>query len=160
MFLNCGVGEVLRVPWTPRRFNPSMLKEISAEISFVFIGRTDAKAETPVLWTPDAKSWLIWRDPDVGTDWRWEEKRTTEDEMARWNHQLNGHAFGSTPGVGDEHGGLECCSRWGHKESDRTEQLNWTKSLLLTVSSLSIWALDPWFQYDKWIHLLSNIFYP
>ena len=128
--------------------------------SRIFIGRTDATAETPILWPPDAMSWLMWKDPDAGIDWRQEEKGTTEDEMVRWHHWLNGHGFGSTPGVGDRQGGLECCSPWDHKESDRIEQLNWTKSLLLTVSFLSIWALDPGFQNDQWIHILSNIFNP
>ena len=145
--------------------NPLDSKEIQpvhakGNQSWIFIGRTDAKAETPILWPSDAKSWFVWKDPDSGTDWRREEKGTTEDEMVRWHHRLNGHGFGSTPGVGNGQGGLESCSPQGHKESDRTEQLNWTKSLLLSVSFLSIWALDPWFQYDQWIHLLSNIFYP
>ena len=95
--------------------------------SWVFIGRTDVEAEIPVLWPPDVKSWLIWKDPDVGKDWGQEEKGTTEDEMVRWHHQLNGHEFGWTLGVGDGQGGLVCCSSWGHKESDTTEQLNWTE---------------------------------
>ena len=95
--------------------------------SWVFIGRTDVEAETPMLWPPDAKNWLIWKDPDAWKDWRWEEKGTTEDEIVGWHHQLNGHGFGWTLGVGDEQGGLVCCSPWGHKESDRTEQLNWTE---------------------------------
>ena len=94
--------------------------------SWVFIGRTDAEAETPIFWPPDGKSWLIWKDPDVGKDWRQEEKGTTEDEMVGWHHRLDGHEFGWTPGVGDGQGGLVCCSSWGHKESDTTERLNWT----------------------------------
>ena len=69
--------------------------------SWVFIGRTDVEAETPILWPPDAKSWLIWKDPDAGKDWGQEEKGTTEDEMVGWHHWLNGHGFGWTPGVGD-----------------------------------------------------------
>ena len=95
--------------------------------SWVFIGRTDVEAETPVLWPPDAKSWLIWKDPDAGKDWGWEKKGTTEDEMVGWHHQLNGHGFGWTLGVGDGQGGLGCCSSWSCKESDMTEQLNWTE---------------------------------
>jgi len=98
--------------------------------SWVFFGRNDAKAETPVLWPPDAKSWLIGKDPDAGKDWGQEEKRTTEDEMAGWHHQLNRHGFGWTPGVGDGQGGLVCCSSWGCKESDMTEWLNWTERRL------------------------------
>ena len=69
--------------------------------SWIFIGRTDAEAETPIFWLPGAKSWLIWKDPGAGKDWRWEEKETTEDEMVRWHHQFNGHEFELTPGVGD-----------------------------------------------------------
>ena len=95
--------------------------------SWIFIGRTDAEAETPVLWPPDVKSWLIGKDPDAGKDWRQEEKGTTEDEMVGWHHWLNGHGFRWTPGVGDGQGGLACCSPWGHKESDTTEQLNWRR---------------------------------
>ena len=94
---------------------------------WVFIGRTDFEAETPILWPSHAKSWLIWKDPDTGRDWGQEEKGTTEDEMAGWHHRLDGHGFGWTPGVGDGQGGLACCSSWGHKESDTTEQLNWTE---------------------------------
>ena len=95
--------------------------------SWVFIGRTDAEAETPVLWPPDAKSWLIGKDPDAGRDWGQEEKGTTEDEMAGWHHRLDRHEFGWTLGVGDGQGGLACCEAWGHKESDTTERLNWTE---------------------------------
>ena len=91
---------------------------------WVFIGRTDAEAETPILWLPDVKSWLICKDSDVGKDWG-QEKGTTEDEMVGWHHWLDGHGFGWTPGVGDGQGGLACCGSWGLKETDRTEQLNW-----------------------------------
>ena len=95
--------------------------------SWVFIGRTDVEAETPVLWPPDVKSWLIWKDPDAGKDWGQEEKGTTEDEMVGWHHRLNGHGFGWILGVGDGQEGLVCCSSWGHKELDMTEwnELNW-----------------------------------
>ena len=95
--------------------------------SWVFFGRTDAKAEPPVLWPPHAKSWLIWKDPDAGRDWGREEKGMTEDEMAGWHHQLDGQEFGWTPGVGDGQGGLACCDSWGHKELDTTQRLNWTE---------------------------------
>ena len=81
---------LLRVPWTARRSNQSVLKQINPQ----FIGRTDFEAETSMLWPPDAKSWLIWKDPNAGKDWRWEEKGTTEDEMAGWHHRLNGREFG------------------------------------------------------------------
>ena len=93
----------------------------------MFIGRTDVGAETPILWAPDAKSWLIWIVPDFGKGWGQEETRTTEDEMVGWHHQLDGHEFGWTPGVRDGQWGLACCDSWGHKESDMTDQLNWTE---------------------------------
>ena len=95
--------------------------------SWVFIGRSDVEAETPTLWPPDAKSWLIGKDPDAGKDWGQEEKGTTEDEMVGWHPGLNGHEFGWTPGVGDGQGGLVCCSSWGCKELDMTGQVNWTE---------------------------------
>ena len=95
--------------------------------SWVFIGRTDAEAETPVLWPPHAKSRLIGRDPDAGRDWGQEEKGTSEDEMAGWHHRLDGREFEWTPGVGDGQGDLACCDSWGRKEWDTTERLNWTE---------------------------------
>ena len=116
-----GLG-LLRVPWTARR--PVHPK---GNQSWIFIGRTDVEAETPILGPPDAKSWPIWKDPDAGKDWGQEEKEMTEDEMVGWHHWLNGHGFGWTPGVGDGQGGLVCCGSWGCKESDMTEQLNWAE---------------------------------
>ena len=102
-----------------------------------FFGRNDAKAETPVLWPPHAKSWLI------GKDWCWEELRaggvrTTEDETVGWHHRLNGHEFEWTPGVGDGQGGLVCCSPWGRKESDTTERLNWTEKCSMQSNEMII----------------------
>ena len=94
--------------------------------SWVFFGRNDAKAETPVLWPPHAKSWLIGKDSDAGRDWG--QKWTTEDEMAGWHHRLDGHEFEWTLGVGDGQGSLACCNSWGHKESETTERLNWTEA--------------------------------
>ena len=94
--------------------------------SWVFIGRTDAEAETPVPWPPDAKSWLTGKDPDAGKDWGQEEKGTTEDEMVGWHHGLNGHGFGWTPAVGDGQGGLAWYGSQSHKELDTTQLLNWT----------------------------------
>ena len=93
--------------------------------SLIFIGRNDVEAKTPILWPPDAKSWLIWKDPDAGKDWGQEEKGMTEDEMIGRHHWLNGHGFGWTPGVGDGQRHLACCGWWGHKESNTTERLNW-----------------------------------
>ena len=95
--------------------------------SWIFIGRTDAEAETPILWPPDAKNWLMWKDPDAGKDWRQEEKGTTEDETVGWHHWLEGHEFEQALGVGDRQGSLVCCSPRGRKESDMAEQLNWTE---------------------------------
>ena len=110
--------------------------------SGIFIGRTDVEAETPILWPPDAKSWLIWKDPDSGKDWGQEEKGTTEDEMVGWHHQFNGHGFGWTPGVGDGQGGLACCGLWGCKELDTTERLDWTELIyVLTAPGLLVAAL-------------------
>ena len=93
---------------------------------WIFIGRTDAEAETPILWPPHVKNWLIWKDPDAEKDWRWEEKGITE-EMAGWHHQLNGYEFEQALGVGDGQGGLVCCIPWDLKESDTTVWLNWTE---------------------------------
>ena len=95
---------------------------------WIFIGRTDAEAETLILWPPDTKNCLIGKDPDAGKDWMRKEKGTTENEMVGWHHRLNGHEFEHAPGVGGQ-GSLPCCSPWGCKESDMTEQLNWTKQL-------------------------------
>ena len=92
-----------------------------------YFGRNDAEAETPVLWPPHAKSWLIGQDSDAGRDWGQEEKGTTEDEIAGWHHWLDGRESEWTPGVGDGQGGLVFCDSWGRKESDTTEQLNWTE---------------------------------
>ena len=103
--------------------------------SWIFFGRTDAEAETPTLWPPDVKNWLIGKDPDAGKDWRWEEKVTTEDEMVGWHHQLNGHESEQVLGVGDGQGSLACCSPWDRKESDTTERLNWTESIKSTDST-------------------------
>ena len=88
--------------------------------SLIFIERTDAEAEVPILWPSDGKSWLIWKDPDAGKDWRWEEKGTTEDEMVGWHHWLNGHEFEHTPGEGEGQGSLVWCSPWGHAELYKT----------------------------------------
>ena len=86
--------------------------------SWVLIGRTNVEAETPILWPPDVKSWLIGRDSDAGRDWGQEEKGMAEEEMAGWHHWLNGHESEWTPGVGDGQGGLVCRDSWGRKESD------------------------------------------
>ena len=119
---------LLRVPWTARRSNQPVHPR--GDQSWVFIGRTDVEAETAILWPPDVKSWLIWKDPNAGQDWGWEEKGTTEDEIVGWHHRLNGHGFGWTPGVGDGQGGLAFMGsqRVGH---DWVTELNWTIQNLL-----------------------------
>ena len=110
--------------------------------SWLFTGRTDAEAETPILWPPDVKSWLIWKDPDAEKEWRQEEKWTTQDEMVGWHHQLDGHEFEQDSGVGDGQGSLACCSPWGDKESDMTEGLNWTElNNLLTYHLNYCWNI-------------------
>ena len=113
--------------------------------SWIFIGRTNAKAETPILWPPDAKNLLIGKDSDDGKVWRLEEKGMTEDEMVRCHHQLNGHEFQWVPGVGDGQRGLTCCSWWNPKESDMTEQFNWLTDgdYLKTKYKATIWSSNP-----------------
>ena len=101
-----------------------------------FFGKNDAKAETPVLWPPHMKSWLIGKDSDAGRDWGQEEKGTIEDEMAGWHSWLDGRESEWTPGVGDGQGGLVCCDSRGHKGSDTIEWLYWTKLNLVCVSKI------------------------
>ena len=115
---------LLRVPWTERRSNQSNPK---GNRSWIFIGRTDAESETPILWPPDVRNWFTGKDPDAGKDWRQEEKGKTEDEMVGWHHRLDGREFEWTLEVGDGQGGLACCVSWGRKELDMTERLNWTE---------------------------------
>ena len=114
--------KILESPLDCKEIQPVHPKENQ---SWIFIGKTDA--EIPILWPPDAKSWLIWKDPNAGKDWGQEEKGTTENEIVGWHHRLDGHGFGWTPGVGDRQRGLVCCSSRGHKELDTMEWLNWTE---------------------------------
>ena len=112
---------LLRIPWKEiKPVNPK------GNQSWIFIGRTDAEAETPILWLPDAKNWLIGNDPDAGKDWKHEQKGMTEDEMVGWHYWVDGDEFEQAPGVGDGQRSLVCCSPWGCKELDTTEWLNWT----------------------------------
>ena len=125
-----------RLVYPEHALGPLDCKEIQpvhteGDQSWDCFGRNDAKAETPVLWPPHAKSWLTVKDSDAGWDWGQEEKGMTEDEMAGWHHWLYGREFEWTPGVGDGQGGLACCHSWGRKESDTTEWLNWTELLAL-----------------------------
>ena len=124
MLLNFDLEKTLESPLDCKEIQPVHPK---GDQSWVFIGRIDAEAETPILWPVHVNSWLIGKDPDTGRDWGQEKKGTTEDEMAGWHHLLDAHEYEWTPGVGDGQGGLACCDSWGHKESDTTERLNWTK---------------------------------
>ena len=121
MLWNCGVGE--------DSWESPGLKEIKpvhpkGNQSLIFIGRTDAEAESPILWPSDAQNWLLRKDPDAGKDWREEEKGTTEDEMIGWHHWLDGHEFEQALGDGEGQGNLACCHSWCHNERDMTEWLN------------------------------------
>ena len=121
MFLNCGVRENSWESLGLQRdsTSPSKRKSVLKEI------RTDAEAETPIIWPPYAKNWLIRKDPDARKDWRQEEKGTTEDEIVGWHHWFDGHEFEQDLGVSDRQGSLACCSPWGYKESDISE--DWTE---------------------------------
>ena len=143
--------KTLDSPLDCKKIQPVHPKE---DQSWVFIGRTDAEAETPVLWRPHAKSWLIVKDPDARRDWGQEEKGI-ENEMAGWYHRLVGHEFVWTQGVGDGQGHLACCNSWGRKDSDMTErqtELNWSRfshahwsifrQPIHPLLSLSLWVLQ------------------
>ena len=121
MLLNCGVGED---SWESPGLQGDHTSHPKGNHSWIFIGRTDAEAETPILWPPDMKKWLIRKDPDAEKDWR-QEKGTTENEMVGWHHRLRGHEFEQAPGVSDGQESLPCGSPCGLKESDPTERLNW-----------------------------------
>ena len=129
MLLNCG-SKTLESPLDCKEIQPV---HSEGDRPWVFIGRTDVEAETPILWPPHAESWLTGKDPDAGKDWG-QEKGTTEDEMVEWHHQLDGHGFRWTPGVGDGQGGLVWCGTWGRKESDMTKWLNWTNVVHLELT--------------------------
>ena len=141
--------KTLESPLDCKEIQPDHSKE---DQPWVFFGRTDAKAETPVLWPPHAKSWLIRKDSDTGRDWGQEGKGMTEDEMAGWHHWLDGREFEWTLGDSDGQGGLACCDSWGRKESDTTERLNWTElrwyyseKVVAPHSSTLAWKI-PWME--------------
>ena len=151
MLSTWGVGEGCESPLDCKEIQPV---HSEGDQPWLFFGRSDAKAETPVLWPPHVKSWLIGKDSDAWRDWGQEEKGTTEDEMVGWHHRLNGHEFEWTPGVGDGQGGLACCNSWGRKESDTTERLNWTEltenHCWCCVQPWNWKTLAPWKKsYDK-----------
>ena len=126
--------------------------------SWIFIGKTDAEAETPILWPPDVKNRLIGKDPDAGKDWRREEKGMTQVEMVGWCHRLDGHEFEQAAGVGDGQGSLACCSPWGHKELDMTVYLNWTELIVYAVKFVAVCygGKSKWIPYR--IYLLIHLF--
>ena len=124
--------------------------------SCVFFGRN----ETPVLWPPHAKSWLIVKDSDAGRDWGQEEKGTTEDEMDGWHHRLDGHGFGWTPGVGDGQGGLVCCDSWGHRVGHNwATELKWKVKFSKTFLCLSIYNFIFYWKFFRWNNEALTIFY-
>ena len=143
-------GNMIQVDLKTRWNNKDQMT-LPGDQPWVFIGKTDVEAETPVLWPPDAKSWLIGKDPDAGKDWGQEEKGTTENEMIGWHHQLNGDEFGWTPGVGHGQGGLTCCGSWGRKESDTTEWLNWADPPTRNNSKQNMWN-DGWLLKNNFIY--------
>ena len=128
MLLNCGVGEDA---WESLGLQGDPTSPFWRRSALGFLWMNDTKAETPVLWPPHVKSWLLGKDSDAGMDWGQEEKGMTEDEMIGWHHRRNRHEFGWTLGVGDGQGGLACCDSWDRKESDTTERLNWLAELTL-----------------------------
>ena len=152
MLLNCGVEKALESPLDCKDMKPLHPK---GNQSWIFIERTDAETEAPILCPLDAKNWLTGKDPDAGKDWRQEEKGMTEDEMAGWHHQLDGHVFEQTLGVGDGLEGLACCSPWGRKELGTTEWLNWTEPL--TKLCLCFWMKGPIF---SWCAVSANYVVP
>ena len=135
--------KTLEIPLDCKEIQPVHSK---VDQPWVFFGRNDAKAETPVLRPPHAKSWLIGKDSDAGRDWGPEGKGTTEDEMAGWHHWLDERESEWTPGVGDGQGGLTCCNSWGCKESDTTERMNWTELKLNSLFNSIIW----WKENESW----------
>ena len=153
MLLNCGVGEdsweSLGLQGDPTSPHPK------GNQSWIFIGRTDAEAEAPILWPPDAKGWRIWKDPDAGKDWRQKEKGMTEDEMLGWHHWLNGHEFEQVPGVGDGQGSLVCFSPWG----SQVFSYDFLISLILVVILLLLFPLFkslPSFSY-LWVFFVLSL---
>ena len=130
MLLNCGVGED---SWQSLGLQRDQTVCPRGNQPWIFVGRTDAEAETPILWPPDLKNWFIGKGPDAGKGWRQKEKGMMEDEMVGWHHWLDGHEFEQAPWVGDGQGSLVCCSLWGCGVSDTTERQNWTDN---RISSL------------------------
>ena len=132
MLLNCGAEKTLESPLDCKEIQPVHPK---GNQSWIFIGRTDAEAEAPILWPPDAKSWFTGKDPDAEKDWRQEEKGTIEDEMLGWHHWLNGHELEQAQGDTEGQKSLVYCSQKGRKELDTTAQLN-NKNMHTTTQNI------------------------
>ena len=147
MLSNCGTGED---SWESPGLQGYQSVKLKGNQPWIFIGRTDAEAETPVLWPPDVKSWPLGKDPDAGKDWRQEEKRVTEDETVGWHHWLNGLEFEQAQGFGDGQGGLVCCSPWGRKELDTTKRLNWTGRKRVSLVSQIVKNLPAMLETGQW----------
>ena len=130
------LGKTLESPWYCKEIQPINPK---GNQSWVFIGRTDAEAEAPILWPPNAKNWLTGKDSGAGQGWRQEEKGTTEDKMVRWHHWLDGHQFERALGVGDRQGSLACCGSWGCRvRHDWVTELSWTEVAFCSYKSISV----------------------
>ena len=152
MLLNCGVGED---SWESLGLQQIQPVHSEGDQPWDFFGRNDAKAETPVLWPPDVKGWLIGKDSDAARDWGQEEKGTTEDEMAGWHHWLDGCESQWTLEVGDGQGGLACCDSWGRKESDTTERLIWSDLKLKIYKAKSEFCILR--KNSMWLCLLNDV---
>ena len=150
--------KTLESPMECKEIQPVYFK---GDQSWVFFGRTNAKAETPVLWPLHVKSWVILKDSDGGRDWGQEEKGMTDDEMPRWHHWLDGLEFGWTPGVGDGQGGLACCNSWDHKELNTTERLHWTELMGPDTINLVFWmfSFKPAFSWSSFTFIKSLLSY-
>ena len=146
------------------------IKPVNPKVNqlWIFIGRADAEAETPILWSPNEKNWLIRKDPDAGKDWMEEQKWMTEDEMVRWHYRLNGHGFEQALRDGRGQGSLVCCSPWGHKELDMIEWQNNNNNMytILEVTTFKFFNLhgDFLFKYlktlNRWKRILRYSFFP
>ena len=148
MLLNCGVGED---SWESLGLQEDQTSNPEGNQSWIFFGRTDAEAETPILWPSDAKNWRTGKDPHARENWRQEEKGTTEDEMVGWHRWLDGHEFEQALGVADGQGSLVCCSPWGHKELNMSEQLNWLTEMLWDYRrNFTVLKREPCFYLKFW----------